>query len=71
MNEEEIKKCKNDAVYFVEKSLGIKLLPWQKLYLRAFQSERIFRVIGRTSSKKVLYDSMITYEKFLSELDKE
>jgi len=71
MNEDEVKKCKDDTVYFIEKYLGVRLTPWQKLYLKAFPNEKYIRAMGRTTGKKILYDSIIAYEKLLSELEKE
>ena len=68
MNEDEIKKCKDDAAYFVENYLGIRLTPWQKFYLKVFQNERVFRVMGRMSGKRAFYESVIAYEKLVSEL---
>ena len=52
MNEDEIKKCKEDAVYFVENYLGLRLMPWQKLYLKAFQKGQNIGVMGRDAGKK-------------------
>lgn len=34
--EEELKKCKNDPVYFAEKYLGYKLYGYQKIILRMY-----------------------------------
>lgn len=65
MNEDEIKKCKEDVVYFTEKYLGLKLIPWQKLYLKAFQKEQDIEIMGKRAGKKVLYESMIAYRRFL------
>ena len=66
MNEDEIKKCKEDAVYFVENYLGLRLMPWQKLYLKSFQKGQNIGVMGKGAGKKVLYESIIIYQKFLS-----
>lgn len=67
MNEDEIKKCKNDIVYFVEEYLGIRLMVWQKAYLRAFQHKQELQWCGKGRGKKVLYDSIASYKKFLSD----
>lgn len=63
MNEDELNKCKNDPVYFVEKYLGFELLTWQKVYLKLYQSKVNFIWAGKRNGKRMLEDVIQRYEK--------
>lgn len=40
LSKTEIQKCREDAVYFVEKYLGCNYYPWQKTYLRLLHKNK-------------------------------
>lgn len=66
MRDFDLERCKKDPVYFVETYLKLELLPWQKAYLKTYQVGQNIKLSGVRSGKRMIYNSIKVYEKFIS-----